>query len=299
MLHDLVFYFSHHGHLIPAPLWANPVTASLFMQKIVAAHYLQLVDYIKAALPSLEMRLSTGWTEEEEQWRSLQTISRRCGNYRDDVEDTLLSLGLGLGGGTSEGAGDEGAGIEAAGAVTGTTAAGPEPGGPGAVVAAGPEAAAVATATTTATPRWVDPAPDFNYIYLRLKLLKSRADTLIGAMTGLASIAGNRQALDEAKRSKRLTLVGLVFIPLAYSSSLFSMSNQFAPGQSEFWVYWVVAVVLILLTFCGTWALELVLDDEAGWSLGGLRFWGKGKGERRKGKRVVRRGTGFWGYKGY
>lgn len=97
MLRDLVFYFSHHGHLIPAPLWANPVTASLFMQKIVAAHYLQLVDYIKAALPSLEMRLSTGWTEEEEQWRSLQTISRRCGNYRDDVEDTLLSLGLGLG----------------------------------------------------------------------------------------------------------------------------------------------------------------------------------------------------------
>ena len=267
------------------------------MQKIVAAHYLQLVDYIKAALPSLEMRLSTGWTEEEEQWRSLQTISRRCGNYRDDVEDTLLSLGLGLGGGPGGGAGDEGAGIEATGAVTGIAAAGPEPGGPDVAAVTGPGAAAVATAT--ATPRWVDPAPDFHYIYLRLKLLKSRADTLIGAMTGLASIAGNRQALDEAKRSKRLTLVGLVFIPLAYSSSLFSMSNQYAPGQSEFWVYWVVAVVLILLTFCGTWALELVLDDEAGWSLGGLRFWRKGKGERGSGKRVVRRGTGFWGYKGY
>lgn len=295
MLHDLVFYFSHHSHLIPAPLWANPVTASFFMQKIVAAHYLQLADYIKAALPSLEMRLSTGWIEEEEQWRSLQTISRRCGNYRDDVEDTLLSLGLGLGGGISEGTGDEGAGAEAVGAGrVGVTAAGAVTG----ITAAGPGAVAVATATATATPRWIDPAPDFHYIYLRLKLLKARADTLIGAMTGLASIAGNRQALDEAKRSKRLTLVGLVFIPLAYSSSLFSMSNQFAPGEDQFWIYWVVAVALILLTFCGTWVLELVLNDEAEWSLRGLRFWGKGKAEYGSRKKPIRRGTGFWGYKG-
>ena len=63
------------------------------MKKIVTAHYIQLIDYIKVMLPSLELRLATAWVEEQDQWKSLQTTSRRCGNYRDDVEDILLNLG--------------------------------------------------------------------------------------------------------------------------------------------------------------------------------------------------------------
>ncbi|KAF2802596.1 uncharacterized protein BDZ99DRAFT_428324 [Mytilinidion resinicola] len=223
MLHDLVFYYTHHAHLIPPADWKLPVAASLFPKKIIAAHYLQLVAYIKAMLPSLELQLSSSWTNEQEQWRTLQTISRRCGDYCDNIEDILLSLGLPL------------------------------------------------SLPSSTAGSWMDSAKDYQYIRLRLESLKARADTLMAAMTGLASIAGNHQALDEAKRAKRLTLVGLVFIPLAYSTSLFSMTDNFAPGQSAFWVYWVVAVPLIIFTFLVAGVLDLVLDEAGKFSFHRLR----------------------------
>ncbi|KAF1996685.1 hypothetical protein P154DRAFT_565879 [Amniculicola lignicola CBS 123094] len=258
MLRDLSHYFENHSDLIPARKWAAPATASFFLKKIVAAHYLQLVDYIKVMLPSLELRLTTAWVEEQDQWKSLQTISRRCGNYRDDIEDTLLSLGYPV-----------------------QDLPYPE---------TGPDV-------------WLDDKVDFQYIYFRLKTLKQRTDTLIQAMTGLASIAGNRQNLEEAKVVKRLTLVALLFIPLSFTSSLFSMQDGFAPGAAKFWIYWVTAIAAIALTFSATWVLNYALDDAAQWTsqpLDWLKFWDKNKRMSiRKQRRShngqnVRRTTGLW-----
>lgn len=218
MLWDLVHYFQHYSDILPAQDWEDPTKASLFVKKIVAAHYLQLVDYIKAMLPSLELRLTTSWNHEQHQWKSLQVISRRCGNYRDDIEDTLLSLGYPL-----------------------------EP------------------LTKTGRVDWTDCEKDFRYIYHRLKVLKDRADTLMQSMMGLASIAGNRQNLEEAKRLKRLNLLALVFVPLAYTSSLFSMADDFMPGKTSFWVYWVCALSVVAFTLIITWILDSALNDEAQW----------------------------------
>lgn len=229
MLEDLCYYFMNHARLIAEHEWQSPLTSSLFLKKIVAAHYLQLIDYIKAMLPSLELRLTTAWVDEQEQWRSLQTISRRCGNYSDDIEDTLLSLGYPL------------------------------------------EAKDVSEKCD-----WRDCKKDFQYIYFRLKILKQRADTLMQAMTGLASIAGNRQNLEEAKRVKRLNLLALLFIPLAYTSSLFSMQDNYAPGNAHFWIYWVSALTVVAFTLAVTWVLDSALDDAAQWTLQPLRwlkFW--------------------------
>ncbi|KAF2261913.1 hypothetical protein CC78DRAFT_535284 [Lojkania enalia] len=240
MLKDLCHYFENYSAALtsadwPDP-WANPTTASFFMKKIVTAHSLQLVDYIKAMLPSLELHLTTAWVDEQDQWKSLQTISRRCGNYRDDMEDTLLSLGYPL----------------------------KEP-------------------DSKSVRQWTDCEKDFQYIYFRLGVLKSRADTLMQAMTGLASIAGNRQNLEEAKRVKRLNLLALLFIPLAYTSSLFSMQDKYAPGENQFWIYWASAVPAIAFTFFATWVLDSALDDAAQWK-GWWRIWEKvrdlGKGKK-------------------
>jgi hypothetical protein len=186
MLRDILHYYQQHSDLFSQDEWAVPNTSAIFLKKIVAAHYLQLVDYIKVMLPSLELRLTTAWVEEQDQWKSLQTISRRCGNYRDDIEDALLSLGYQLNG-------------------------------------------QINSAVKTHVSTWKDCQKDYQYVYFRLKILKERADNLIQAMTGLASIAGNRQNLEEAKRVKRLNLLALLFIPLAYTSSLFSMQDNYAP----------------------------------------------------------------------
>jgi hypothetical protein len=252
MLKDLIYYFEHHPGQISPELWTKPSASSLFVKKIVAAHYLQLVDYIKVMLPSLELRLTTAWVEEQEQWKSLQTISRRCGNYRDDIEDILLSLDYPL------------------------EAPQPNTREPG-----------------NRHPKWQNCEKDFQYIYFRLKILKERADTLMQAMTGLASIAGNRQNLEEAKRVKRLNLLALLFIPLAYTSSLFSMQDNFMPGNGKFWVYWVSALSVVALTLIVTWVLDSALNDEAQWTIPFKRFLGNW-GEKTMGFAPKRRRTGFY-----
>lgn len=222
MLEDLCFYFRYHSKLLNEEEWEVPHSSSFFLKKIVAAHYLQLIDYIKAMLPSLELSLTTAWKDEQEQWKSLQTISRRCGNYGDDIEDILLSLGY-----------------------------------------------SVELFENKSRSDWKDCQTDFQYIYFRLKILKQRADTLMSAMTGLASIAGNRQNLEEAKRVKRLNLLALLFIPLAYTSSLFSMQDNYAPGNGRFWIYWVSALGVVALTLFTTWVLDTaLLDDAAQWKFG-------------------------------
>ncbi|KAH7123990.1 hypothetical protein B0J11DRAFT_327271 [Dendryphion nanum] len=246
MLVDLCHYYQNHARLLDSAEWSEPTASAIYIKKIVAAHYLQLIDYIKAMLPSLELRLTTAWVEEQDQWKSLQTISRRCGNYRDDIEDTLLSLGYPL-----EGASNQ-----------------QQQKGPA---------------------DWKECRKDFQYIYFRLKILKQRADTLMSAMTGLASIAGNRQNLEEAKRVKRLNLLALLFIPLAYTSSLFSMQDDFAPGMNQFWVYWVSAIGLVAFTFVITWVLDSALDDAAQWKLP-FKFWG----DKSEPSSLKRKATGFY-----
>lgn len=262
MLRDLVYYYMTNSDRLDKATstsgsnvdiseenegWETPSTSAFFLKKIVAAHYLQLADYIKAMLPSLELKLTTAWVEEQEQWKGLQTISRRCGNYRDDIEDTLLSLGYPL----------------------------DIPGRKGPY-------------------NWRNCEMDYQYVYFRLKILKERADNLMTSMTGLASIAGNRQNLEEAKRLKRLNLLALLFIPLAYTSSLFSMQDQYAPNKPQFWVYWVCAIGVVMFTTLVTWVLDRALNDAAEWTLDpfkSLPAWWSKKGPPKKLNRAT---TGFY-----
>lgn len=67
----------------------------------------------------------------------------------------------------------------------------------------------------------------------------------------LADVANSldRISLHEARLSSRLTLLGLFFVPLAYGASLFSMAGDFQPGAPRFWIYFVVSVPLMALTF--------------------------------------------------
>lgn len=255
MLRDLVYYFTTNAHHITADEWKNPSNSAIFLKKVVAAHYLQLADYIKAMLPSLELRLTTAWVEEHEQWKQLGTISRRCGNYRDDIEDTILSLGYPL------------------------------------------DTPQRVKKEETKVYDWKDCEIDYQYVYLRLKVLKERADNLMTSMTGLASIAGNRQNLEEAKRVKRLNLLALLFIPLAYTSSLFSMQDNYAPNKPQFWVYWVCAIGVVIFTSIVTWVLDRALNEEAQWTLDpfkSVHAWGK-KGNKPTMNRAS--GTNIWGTK--
>ncbi|KAK4201783.1 hypothetical protein QBC40DRAFT_277535, partial [Triangularia verruculosa] len=97
---------------------------------------------------------------------------------------------------------------------------------------------------------------DFQFLYMSLKDVRRRVEILSSSITGLAGMAGNRQAVaqqvlsrKEALSVKALTLVGLVFIPLGFVAGLFGMEDWFAPGGEKFWMYWAVAVPVSLLAF--------------------------------------------------
>jgi hypothetical protein len=77
---------------------------------------------------------------------------------------------------------------------------------------------------------WKDCEKDFQYIHVRLKGLKVQADDFTTSTTGLSSIAGHRQSREEAIRNQRINVLTLVFVPLAYTSSLFSMQDNYGPS---------------------------------------------------------------------
>lgn len=76
----------------------------------------------------------------------------------------------------------------------------------------------------------------------------------------------------EAKNSKTLTFIGLVFIPLAYTSALFSMSGEYRPGGSAFWVYWVTSLPIMGAIFGVTWVMRFEWGERGGWS-----WWGRAR----------------------
>jgi len=107
---------------------------------------------------------------------------------------------------------------------------------------------------------------DFQLIYLHVQAMKKRAEQLNTSVTGLASIVGNRQALHEAKNVKTLTLIGMIFIPLAFISGLFSMNDTYIPGADRFWLYFAVSLPLVAIIFILAFIINLGYDQKEIWS---------------------------------
>lgn len=192
-------------------------------------------------------------------WSDMQAWERRTGEYLEDLEGIMVQLGIPLSDCALHSSGTSGSG-------GGVSAPGEVP--------------------------WWDCGADFQFLHRRLVSLRHRAGALNAAVTGLAGISGNRisykeqqRAIRETKRMKAITLLGLVFIPLAYAASVFSMSGEYAPGGRLFWVYLVASVPLIGVVLAGYYVLDY------GYGRGG---WGEGCGGGIwRGRRRGRLGTGL------
>ncbi|KAH8647857.1 hypothetical protein BX600DRAFT_503209 [Xylariales sp. PMI_506] len=84
---------------------------------------------------------------------------------------------------------------------------------------------------------WHDCTVDFQGIKQKLAKLHRRAETLKSLFVGLASMAGAREALDEANNVQFLTILGTFFLLLSFISSLFAMPNPYGPENGKFWLY--------------------------------------------------------------
>ncbi|KAK4942844.1 hypothetical protein LTR10_017420 [Elasticomyces elasticus] len=76
----------------------------------------------------------------------------------------------------------------------------------------------------------------------------SEALTRLSVQLAEKSYEEGRRSAEFAQISVILTAVGIVFIPLTYTASIFSMGSDYGPNGGHFWVYWAVAAPLAVVS---------------------------------------------------
>ncbi|KAK7981365.1 hypothetical protein PG988_003603 [Apiospora saccharicola] len=212
LLEDMCFYLDHYSSFLD--LKDAESSVAVVAQKIAASHYHQLHDFVRSVVSSTQWRLSRQDNldrfdagQAEAQWSDTQALERRLGEYYEELECTMIQCRIPL----------HDLDVERVGS-------------------------------------WKDVGADFQFLYMRFKDLRRRVEGLNSAITALTSLAAARQtlksqevALAEAKNTKVLTFLGLVFIPLAYTAAMFSMAEPYAPGGEKFWQYFAISFPLIVL----------------------------------------------------
>jgi len=88
---------------------------------------------------------------------------------------------------------------------------------------------------------------DFRYVATNMEDAGRRLESMLPVVTSLVQIVDARRSFAETANVSRLTILALVFVPLSFISTLFSMDASIAPGGPYFWVYLAVAVPVTLL----------------------------------------------------
>jgi len=102
MLEDICYYWTNHQTCVNN--LEEPIVSTIFLKKIVASNYLVLIEYIRGMLSNLEIawarqeqdisEIKIAWAEQT--WSELQSWSRRCSEYCENVESILDGLGIPL-----------------------------------------------------------------------------------------------------------------------------------------------------------------------------------------------------------
>lgn len=88
---------------------------------------------------------------------------------------------------------------------------------------------------------------DIDYVRSQLKDYNRSLEQIVPIATSMVQLLDSRRSMIQAVNVTRLTYIALVFVPLSWVTGLFGMSDKYAPGQEQFWLYWVTALPLLLL----------------------------------------------------
>ncbi|KAF2103912.1 hypothetical protein NA57DRAFT_70124 [Rhizodiscina lignyota] len=100
---------------------------------------------------------------------------------------------------------------------------------------------------------WTALADDFNELSANADTHGKRLEAMVPVVTSFIQVLDSRRALAETANISRVTYLALVFVPLTFASSLFSMEVDNAPGGRAFWMYFAVAVPLLILVLLIAW----------------------------------------------
>jgi Mg2+ and Co2+ transporter CorA len=88
---------------------------------------------------------------------------------------------------------------------------------------------------------------DFQIILAEIDILDKRIESMINVATAIISLDENKRAMRQNQNLSRLTYLAVIFVPMSFVSSLFSMTTDLSLLTQTFWVYFVVAVPITVL----------------------------------------------------
>ncbi|KAK6958361.1 hypothetical protein Daesc_001160 [Daldinia eschscholtzii] len=87
---------------------------------------------------------------------------------------------------------------------------------------------------------------DINYIIAQIEQNGNALEAMIPIMASIIQLLDSRRSVVEAIYVKRLTYIAIVFLPLSFVATLFSMSDNFSIAGTGVWIYVATAVPLLL-----------------------------------------------------
>jgi hypothetical protein len=113
---------------------------------------------------------------------------------------------------------------------------------------------------------WDDWRFEFRWLKARLEACSTEYQAITGDIAALSNLITSTEAVEEskrtaelAKRSTEISVYAFVLIPIGLIAGLFSMSGDYAPGGSSFWVFWAVAIPFTLLVLAIILITRLIL----------------------------------------
>ncbi|KAH6666093.1 hypothetical protein B0J14DRAFT_605292 [Halenospora varia] len=99
---------------------------------------------------------------------------------------------------------------------------------------------------------------DIDYVSNQIEKYQGTLEGMVPILTSTIQLIDSCRAMTETVYVKRLTYIALVFLPLSYVASVFSMNDDFAINSRRFWIYLItafplLALVLILSSIPSQW----------------------------------------------
>jgi hypothetical protein len=92
-----------------------------------------------------------------------------------------------------------------------------------------------------------DAQRDFSQLYNRLQPYVARASALSSIANELGTLHATYKSVQDSEVGLTFSIIAAVVFPATLIASIFSMNEQFLPGQPQFWVFWAVVVPITLV----------------------------------------------------
>lgn len=96
---------------------------------------------------------------------------------------------------------------------------------------------------------WESLLGDIQHVIHKINVYSERFNGLVPVFSSSVQIVESRRSISQAESITRLTYLALVSIPLTFVSGLFSMNGDFLPGRKKSWIYFTVAIPLMMVVF--------------------------------------------------